>query len=176
MIYSPDELGLAGVHAGLLVLDAKAPIGTPLNEVMPDGDTVFDLEITPNRPDALCHIGIARELAAWLHYDVRFPEIKFRGKIDGAPRPDILKDIRVDAPEDCPLYVGIVVTGVKVGPSPACMHDRLKAVGLRPINNLVDVGNYVMLQLGQPLHVFDAKKIGGRPIVIRRATAGGKLG
>ncbi|HKB57295.1 MAG TPA: phenylalanine--tRNA ligase subunit beta [Lacunisphaera sp.] len=175
MICSPDELGLGDDHAGLLLLDAKAPIGTPLNEVMPDGDTVFDLEITPNRPDALCHIGIARELAAWLHYDVRFPEIKFRGKIDGAPRPDILKDIRVDAPEDCPLYVGIVVTGVKVGPSPAWMQERLKAVGLRPINNLVDVGNYVMLELGQPLHVFDAKKIGGRQIVIRRATDGEKL-
>ncbi len=175
MLCSPDELGLGGDHAGLLLLDPAAPIGKPLNEVMPDGDTVFDLEITPNRPDALCHIGIARELAAWLHYDVRFPEIKFRGKIDGPPRPDILKDIRVDAPEDCPLYVGIVVTGVKVGPSPAWMQERLQAVGLRPINNLVDTGNYVMLELGQPLHVFDAKKIGGRSIVIRRATDGEKL-
>ncbi|MSU46814.1 MAG: phenylalanine--tRNA ligase subunit beta [Lacunisphaera sp.] len=175
MMCSPDELGLGGDHAGLLLLDPAAPIGQSLNEVMPEGDIVFDLEVTPNRPDALSHIGIARELAAWLHYEIQFPEIKFCGKVAGAPRPDILKNIRVDSPEDCPLYVGIAVTGVKVGPSPVWMQERLKAVGLRPINNLVDTGNYVMLELGQPLHVFDAKKIGGRQIVIRRAAVGEKL-
>ena len=175
MMCSPDELGLSGGHAGLLILDPAAPIGKPLNEVMPDGDTVFDIEVTPNRPDALCHIGMARELAAWLKYDVRFPEIKFKGQLKGAPQPEILKGIRVDAPEDCPLYVGITVSGVKVGPSPAWMQERLAAVGLRPINNLVDVGNYVMLELGQPLHVFDAKKIAGRSIIVRRATDGEKL-
>ncbi len=175
MMCAPDELGLGGEHAGLLLLDPAAPIGQPLNEVMPGGDTVFDLEVTPNRPDALCHLGIARELAAWLKADVQFPEIKFTGQIAGAPRPDILAGIRVDSPEDCPLYVGIAMTGVKIGPSPAWMQERLKAVGLRPINNLVDVGNYVMLELGQPLHVFDAKKIGGRQIVVRRATDGEKL-
>jgi len=175
MMCAADELGLGDDHAGLLLLDAAAPIGASINEVMPEGDTVFDIEITPNRPDALNHIGIARELAAWLRYDVRYPEIKFRGKIAGAPRPDILASVRVDSPEDCPLYVAIAVAGVKVGPSPAWMQERLKAVGLRPINNLVDTGNYVMLELGQPLHVFDAKKIGGRQIVVRRAVDGEKL-
>ena len=175
MMCAPDELGLGGDHAGLLLLDPAAPIGTPLNEVMPEGDTVFDLEVTPNRPDALNHIGIARELAAWLKIDLQFPAIRFNGRIAGAPRPDLLAHIRVDAPEDCPLYAGIAVTGVKVGPSPAWMQERLKAVGLRPINNLVDVGNFVMLELGQPLHVFDARKIGGRQIVVRRATDGEKL-
>jgi phenylalanyl-tRNA synthetase beta chain len=174
MMCAPDELGLGDDHAGLMILDAATPIGTPINEVLPPGDTVFDIEITPNRPDALSHIGIAREIAAWFRKDVCFPQVKFRNETQGF-RGDILSEIRVEAPEDCPLYVGIAIAGVKVGPSPAWMQERLKAVGLRPINNLVDVGNYVMLELGQPLHVFDAKKIGGRRIVIRRAVDGEKL-
>ncbi|MDI1250468.1 MAG: phenylalanine--tRNA ligase subunit beta [Lacunisphaera sp.] len=175
MMCSSDELGLGGTHDGLMILDPAAVIGLPINEALPGGDTIFDIEVTPNRPDVLNHVGFAREIAAWLKYDVRFPEIKFRGKEAGAARPDLLVDIRVDAPEDCPLYIGIAVTGVKVGPSPAWMQERLKAVGLRPINNLVDVGNYVMLELGQPLHVFDAKKINGRQIIVRRATENEKL-
>ncbi len=175
MMCAADELGLSGDHAGLFILPATAPIGQPINETLPDGDTVFDIEVTPNRPDALCHIGMARELAAWLRAELQYPAVKFSGKAAGAPRPDILKNIRVDASEDCPLYVGIAVAGVKVGPSPAWMQERLAAVGLRPINNLVDVGNYVMLELGQPLHVFDAKKIAGRQIIVRRATDGEKL-
>jgi phenylalanyl-tRNA synthetase beta chain len=175
MMCAPDELGLGSDHAGLLVLDPAAPIGAPLDQVLPEGDTVFDIEVTPNRPDALNHIGMARELAAWLHYEVELPQIKFQGQGGGAVRPELLANIRVDAPEDCPLYLGIAVSGVKVGPSPAWMQERLKSVGLRPINNLVDVGNYVMLELGQPLHVFDARKIGGREIVVRRAVAGEKL-
>jgi len=175
MMCAADELGLGSDHAGLLLLDPAAPIGAPLGQVLPEGDTVFDIEITPNRPDVLSHMGVARELAAWLRTDVQFPEIKFRGEVSGSARPDLLAGIRVDAAEDCPLYVGIAVTGVKVGPSPAWLQERLKAVGLRPVNNLVDAGNFVMLELGQPLHVFDAKKIGGRQIVVRRAADGEKL-
>ena len=174
MLCSPDELGLGGEHAGLLLLSGQPPIGQPINDTLPGGDTVFDIEITPNRPDALSQMGIARELAAWFRKPVKFPEIKFNNQTHGE-RPDILSGIRVESPEDCPLYVGIAVAGVKVGPSPAWMQERLTAVGLRPINNLVDVGNYVMLELGQPLHVFDAKKIGGRQIVVRRAADGEKL-
>lgn len=175
MMCATDELGLGGDHAGLLILDPASVIGLPINEALPGGDTILDIEVTPNRPDVLNHVGFARELAAWLKYDVRFPEIRFRGEPGGAPRPDLLAGIRVDAAEDCPLYAGIAVTGVKVGPSPAWMQERLKAVGLRPINNLVDVGNYVMLELGQPLHIFDAKKIRGHRIVVRRATDSEKL-
>jgi phenylalanyl-tRNA synthetase beta chain len=175
MLCAADELGLAGDHSGLLILAPTAPIGEPINKVMPDGDTVFDIEVTPNRPDALSHIGMARELSAWLRSELQFPVIKFDGKGQGPARADLLKGVRVDSPEDCPLYVGIAISGVKVGPSPAWMQERLLAVGLRPINNLVDVGNYVMLELGQPLHVFDAKKIAGRQLVIRRATDGEKL-
>ncbi len=175
MMCATDELGLGGGHDGLLLLDPAAVIGQPINEALPGGDTILDLEITPNRPDVLNHLGVAREIAAWLKHDIRFPEIKFRGQVDGAPRPDLLAGIRVDSPEDCPLYTGIAVTGVKVGPSPAWLQERLKAVGLRPINNLVDVGNYVMLELGQPLHVFDARKINGRQIIVRRAADGEQL-
>ncbi len=174
MMCSPDELGLGEDHSGLLILDPSAPVGTPINDVLPPGDTVFDLEITPNRPDALCHMGIARELGAWFRRELKFPEIKFNGTTQGH-RPDVLAGIRVESPEDCPLYVGIAVTGVKVGPSPQWLQDRLTAVGLRPINNLVDIGNYVMLELGQPMHVFDAKKIGGHQIVVRRAADGERL-
>jgi phenylalanyl-tRNA synthetase beta chain len=174
MMCAPDELGLGSEHAGLLILDRSLPIGMSINEALPGGDTVFDLEITPNRPDALSHIGIARELAAWFRKDVSYPAVKFQGETHGS-RPDILSDIRVESPEDCPLFVGIVLAGVKVGPSPAWMQERLKAVGLRPINNLVDVGNYVMLELGQPLHIYDAKKISGRKLIIRRAIGGEKL-
>jgi len=175
MMCAADELGLGGDHAGLLLLAPTAPVGAPLGTVMPEGDTVFDIEVTPNRPDVLSHMGVARELAAVLRADLQFPEIKFRGAAAGPARPDLLASIRVDAAEDCPLYVGIAVAGVKVGPSPAWMQERLKAVGLRPINNLVDVGNYVMLELGQPLHIFDARKIGGHQIVVRRAADGEKL-
>lgn len=175
MLCAAQELGLSADNAGLLLLDPATPIGTSINTALPGGDTVFDIEITPNRPDALCHLGVARELAAWLREDIRFPEIKFRGEASGAPRPDILGEVSVEAPEDCPLYTAFSITGVKVGPSPAWMQERLKAVGLRPINNLVDIGNYVMLELGQPLHVFDAKKIAGRKIVVRRAVDGEKL-
>jgi len=174
MMCAPDELGLGSEHAGLLILSSSLAIGLPINEALPGGDTVFDLEITPNRPDALSHIGIARELAARFKKDVSYPAIKFQGETHGV-RPDILADIKVESPEDCPLYIGIAIAGVKVGPSPAWMQERLKAVGLRPINNLVDTGNYVMLELGQPLHVFDAKKISGHKIVIRTATDGEKL-
>ncbi|AOS46331.1 Phenylalanine--tRNA ligase beta subunit [Lacunisphaera limnophila] len=174
MMCAADELGLGSDHAGLLLLDPATPIGQPINEALPGGDTVLDIEITPNRPDALSHIGIARELAAWFRRDVTYPAIKFRGETHGS-RPDILAAVQVEAPADCPLYIAIALAGVKVGPSPAWMQERLAAVGLRPINNLVDVGNYVMLELGQPLHVFDAKKINGRRLVIRPAIDGEKL-
>ena len=175
MLCAADELGLGSDHAGLLLLDPATPIGLSINDAIPGGDTVLDIEITPNRPDALSHMGIARELAAWLRTEVNFPEIKFRGATPETQRPDLLNEVRVDAPEDCPLYSAFVISGVKVGPSPAWLQERLKSVGLRPINNLVDIGNFVMLELGQPLHVFDARKITGRKIVVRRAADGEKL-
>lgn len=177
MMCAPDEIGLGGEHSGLLILDGKPTLGTPINQVLPPGDTVFDIEITPNRPDCLSHLGIARELSAWFKLPLRYPEEKFTGGFAGdAPqRGDLLKGVRVEAPEDCPLYTAHIIAGVKIGPSPSWMQERLNAVGLRPINNVVDVGNYVMLETGQPLHAFDARKLAGQEIVVRRAQEGEKL-
>lgn len=176
MMCAPDEIGLGGAHEGLLILDGAPALGTPINAVLPPGDTVFDIEITPNRPDCLSHLGIARELSAWFKLPLVYPQERFRGDVtDAAPRPDLLRNVSVLAPEDCPLYTAHVITGVKIGPSPAWLQQRLNAVGLRPINNVVDVGNYVMLETGQPLHAFDAKKLGGAEIVVRPAADGEKI-
>ncbi len=177
MMCAPDEIGLGSDHAGLLILDGKPALGTPINQLLPPGDTVFDIEVTPNRPDCLSHLGIARELSAWFKLPLLYPQESFTGGFGGdvPHRADLLKGVRVDSPEDCPLYTAHIISGVKIGPSPAWMRERLKAVGLRPINNVVDVGNYVMLETGQPLHAFDARKLGGHEIVVRRARDGEKI-
>ncbi|MEI7551186.1 MAG: phenylalanine--tRNA ligase subunit beta [Verrucomicrobiota bacterium] len=175
MMCSAKELGVAEDASGLLLLAGRPALGTPINEVLPPGDVVFDIEITPNRPDCLSHLGLARELAAWFKRPLVYPQEKFRGELDETPAPELLRDVTVLSPEDCPLYTAHVLTGVKVGPSPAWLQQRLTAVGLRPINNIVDVGNYVMLETGQPLHAFDAHKLGGNQLVVRRATDGEKL-
>lgn len=177
MMCSPDEIGMGSDHSGLLILEGKPALGTPMNQALPPGDVVFDIEITPNRPDCQSHLGIARELAAWFKLPLIYPQEKFRGGIaDGTPeRKDLLAGVRVESPEDCPLYSAHIISGVKIGPSPAWMQQRLTAVGLRPINNVVDVGNYVMLETGQPMHAFDAKKLDGNQIVVRRAADGEKI-
>jgi len=172
MMCSGRELGIGDDADGILVLEGRPQLGAPLNAVLAPADTVFDLEITPNRPDCLSHLGLARELAAWYRKDLVYPQERFRGEVEGASRTDLFSGVQVDAPEDCPLYSAHVVTGVRVGPSPPWIQERLRAVGLRPINNVVDVGNYVMLECGQPLHAFDAGKIAGRRIVVRRAREG----
>lgn len=175
MMCSAKELGVAEDAAGLLILDGRPELGTPINAVLPPGDTVFDIEITPNRPDCLSHLGIARELAAWFKLPLIYPQEKFRGEPGGAPQPHLLRKVSVLSPEDCPLYTAHIIQGVKIGPSPAWLQQRLTAVGLRPINNVVDVGNYVMLETGQPMHAFDARKLGGNEIVVRRAADGEKI-
>jgi phenylalanyl-tRNA synthetase beta chain len=175
MMCSGKELGIDGDQSGLLILADHPPLGAPINDVLPPGDTVFDIEITPNRPDCLSHLGLARELAAWFRKDLNYPQEKFRGEADGAGPAGLFSGVSVESPEDCPLYTAHVVTGVKVGPSPAWIQERLRSVGLRPINNIVDVGNYVMLEYGQPLHAFDARKIAGGRITVRRARDGEKI-
>jgi len=176
MMCSAKELTLAEDAQGLLLLTGEPAVGTAINDILPAGDTVFDIEITPNRPDALCHLGVARELAAWFKKDLTYPTVSFTpAAITANPRADLLKSVRVDASTDCPLYTATVVTGVKVGPSPDWLAARLTAVGLRPINNIVDIGNYVMLEYGQPVHAFDAKKLAGAEIVVRHATEGEKI-
>ena len=175
MMCSGKEIGVPDDVDGLLILAGRPALGTPINAVLPAGDVVLDIEITPNRPDCLSHLGIARELAAWFKRPLAYPQEKFRGEVAGAARPDLLSAVRVESPEDCPLYTAHIITGVKIGPSPAWLQERLRALGLRPINNVVDVGNYVMLETGQPLHAFDARKLGGGQIVVRRAVDGEKM-
>ncbi len=175
MLCSAKEIGMGDDQAGLLILAGRPPLGAPINDVLPPGDTVFDVEITPNRPDCLSHLGLARELAAWFGKDLAYPQEKFRGEVSGHARSELFTGVSVDNPEDCPLYSAHVVAGIKVGPSPAWIQERLRSVGLRPINNIVDVGNYVMLEYGQPLHAFDARKIAGGRLVVRRANEGEKI-
>ena len=174
MLCSAKELGIGDDQGGLLILEGRPELGAPINGVLPPGDTVFDVEVTPNRPDCLSHLGLARELAAWFGRDLVYPQERFRGDVGDARSP-LFTSVQVDSPEDCPLYTAHVVTGVRIGPSPAWMQARLRAVGLRPINNVVDVGNYVMLEYGQPLHAFDAKKIAGGRLIVRRAHEGEKI-
>src|SRR3954466_7606419 len=131
MMCSSKELGVAEDSAGLLILEGRPALRTPINAVLPPGDTVFDIEITPNRPDCQSHLGIARELAAWFKLPLLYPQEKFRGDLNGsAPRTDLLNAVRVESPEDCPLYTAHIITGIKIGPSPAWLQERLSAVGL----------------------------------------------
>ncbi len=174
MLCSERELGLGEDHAGIAILEDRPALGTPVNAVFAgQGDTVFDLEITPNRPDALSHIGIARELAAWFKEALRYPEVKATpGSHDSGP---LIERLEVEVAERCPHYRGYSVRGVTVGESPRWLQDALSSVGLRSVNNVVDATNYVLLELGQPLHAFDVKKIGGGKIVVRPARAGEKI-
>ena len=131
MMCSADELGMGGDHSGLLILSGQPALGTPIAQALPPGDTVFDIEITPNRPDCQCHLGIARELAAWFKLPLVYPQEKFRGEVTGAARSDLLAGVEVQAPEDCPLYLAHVITGVKIGPSPEWLRATLEKAGIR---------------------------------------------
>jgi phenylalanyl-tRNA synthetase beta chain len=170
MICSELELGLSEDHSGIMVLPDDAPLGIPLSSYL--GETVLELEIRPNRPDALSVLGIAREVAALSGAQVREPPLDYEAH---GPPVRRLASVQVEAPDLCPRYVAAVVTGVRIGPSPSWMQRRLEAAGLRPINNVVDITNYVMLEMGQPLHAFDLHKLEGSSIVVRRAREGETL-
>lgn len=174
MLCSAKELKLGQDHDGIMIIDPELALGTPLNELYCDGDTVFDLEITPNRVDVLSHIGVARELAAKFGLAVKYPEVKAstQNANNGAP---LLTGVEVSAAEFCPHYTAICIKGVKVGPSPKWLKDALEATGQRSINNVVDVTNYVLHETCQPLHAFDAAKIKGGKLIVRMASAGEKI-
>jgi len=167
MVCSEKELGISDSHEGIMVLPAEASVGVSLADYI--GDTVFDLDITPNRPDCLSVIGIAREVAALTAQSVHLPEIKFD---EAASSIEQQISIEISAPELCPRYCASLITGIEVMASPKWMQQRLLACGMRPINNIVDVTNYVMLEHGQPLHAFDYHRIGGQKIIVRRAAGG----
>ncbi len=164
MICAEDELGLGTNHDGIMVLDDGLSTGTPLHEALDlYQDTILDIAITPNRPDATCHLGVARDLAASLNLELEKP---FKTELpDTDPLPDF--DIEIENPGKCPRYVGKIIKGVTIGESPAWLKNRLKALGVRPVNNVVDVTNYVMLEVGQPLHAFDKNTLNDDKIIVR---------
>lgn len=166
MLCSAKELGLSASAEGLLILPDPLPPGTPLGEVFPP---VLEVEITPNRPDLLSHLGLARELAALLRLPLK--QAATYGDSRTPARTAAGDEIRIEAPESCPFYTGRILRGIRVGPSPAWLQERLSAVGLRPINNIVDITNYVLLETGQPLHAFDLARLDGG-IRVRLASAG----
>ena len=172
MLCSAKELGLPEGEHGLLILDPSLKVGTPIAGALGLDDVIFEVNVTPNRSDALSHLGIAREVATLLGAALKRPDPKL---IESATEASTKVQIRIEDPERCWRYVGRVVEGVTVKPSPKWMQERLKACGVRAINNLVDVTNYVMLEYGQPLHAFDLDRIGGAQIVVRTAKPGEKL-
>ena len=173
MICAEDELGLSDEHAGIMVLRDDAPTGQPLEEYLSAHgiaatDTVYDLAITPNRPDAVCHIGVARDIAACCGSDLRRPNVALPAA--GGPVADAIS-VHITCPAACRRYVALLVRGVRIGPSPLWLRQRLHAIGQRPINNVVDVTNYVMRECGQPLHAFDFDRLLGASVIVRQATA-----
>jgi phenylalanyl-tRNA synthetase beta chain len=172
MICSNRELGLGEEHDGILVLDADAPVGAPLSEVISAGDRELEVGITPNRGDAASVIGLAREVRALFGGELRIPPIE--PPETGAAAADAIR-VEIEAPDDCHRYVARIVRGVRVGPSPDWVVEKLAASGIRAINNVVDVSNLVLLEFGQPLHAFDLAKLRGETVKVRRAATGEKL-
>jgi phenylalanyl-tRNA synthetase beta chain len=170
MICSEMELGISGNHEGILVLPPDAPLGTPLSDYL--GDTVIDLDVTPNRPDCLSIIGIARETAALTGGSLHIPAVSY---LETADPVETNISVEIKAPDLCRRYCASLVRDVTIQPSPKWMQDRLTACGMRPINNIVDISNYVMLEYGQPLHTFDYDKINAKKIIVRRAGEGEKI-
>lgn len=171
MLCAEDELGLSNDHQGIMELDPGLTPGTPAAEVLGGPEVVFDLEVTPNRPDCLSLIGVARELAALTGRPLRLPEIS----LPDIPTVGKRMQVSIADPAHCPRYTAQVLDGAQVAPSPDWMQKRLRLCGLRPINNLVDITNYVMLESGQPLHAFDRELIQGDEIRIHPAAAGEKM-
>ena len=171
MLCSGRELGLSDDHEGILVLPEGLAAGVPLTEALGiTPDVVFDLDITPNRPDALSMLGVARDVAAKLGVPLDVPTPKLAEAVAGGG--DWLASVVVDSPDLCPRFTATLLTGVEVGPSPGWMASRLALAGMRPINNVVDVSNYVMLELGQPNHPYDLDLLAGKGLSVRRAAEG----
>ena len=174
MLCAEDELGIGSSHEGIMELPADAPVGMAAREYLRvEDDYLIEIGLTPNRVDAASHIGVARDLAAYLRSrgertEVKWPDVS----AFAVDNHDLPVAIRVENHEACPRYVGVTVSGCKIGPSPEWMQNCLRAAGINPKNNLVDITNFVLFELGQPLHAFDAAKIEGREVVVRTCAEG----
>lgn len=178
MICAADELGLGADHDGIMVLDPSAPVGMAAASFLGlKDDHVIEIGLTPNRSDAMGHWGVARDLVAALNHRTGAAAKVVLPAVDAYAQDDQARAVavQVDAQQAAPRYAGATLTGITVGPSPSWLQERLLAIGLKPINNVVDVTNYVQHELGQPLHAFDADKLEGNKIIVRMAQQGERL-
>lgn len=169
MLCSETELALGQDASGIMILPSHIPLGVELGEALGLKDTVLDISITPNRPDCLCIIGVAREIAALTHQRVKYPRPSLA---EGGEEIHRRTSVTILDRDLCPRYVARMIEEVKIGPTPRWMSNRLEKVGIRSINNVVDVTNYVMMEYGQPLHAFDFELLEGGRIIVRRAKQG----
>lgn len=169
MLCSQKELGLGEDHSGIWILPEGTPAGVPLDEALGIRDYLIEVAITPNRGDCLSVVGIAREVAAFCGTKLRYPPAAVT---EAGPPIETLTSVTIDYPEGCPRYAARLIRGVKTGPSPEWLKDRVEALGIRSISNIVDVTNYIMMELGQPLHAFDFERLRGHRIVVRKSGAG----
>ncbi|HKW09965.1 MAG TPA: phenylalanine--tRNA ligase subunit beta [Gemmatimonadaceae bacterium] len=181
MLCSPREIGLGDDHEGILELSTDVKPGTPFLKVMPAGDTRIVIDVMPNRPDLLSHLGVAREIAAAVDSPLTLPELEGAGaavpaaqRVRSSGRTGPV-EVRVDEEGLCRRYMAVVIRGVRVGPSPEWLVNRLEAIDSRSINNVVDATNYVLHELGQPTHAFDLAKLGGSTVIVRRSRAGERI-
>jgi len=169
MLCSEIEMGLGQEASGIMILAPELPLGSGVGEVLGLKDTILDISITPNRPDCLCVIGVAREIAALTGQKMKYPSLSLADRGEEIHRKTSVTILDQDL---CPRYVARMMEGVKIGPSPRWMSNRLEKVGIRSINNVVDVTNYIMMEYGQPLHAFDFEFLEEGRIVVRRAKGG----
>ncbi len=172
MLCSEKELGISEDASGLMELSSEISVGTPLAKALGLEDTVFELEITPNRPDCLSMIGVAREIRAETGNELKLPEVNIHENDTDITE---VTSVTIDAPDLCPRYAARVIRGVKIGESPTWLKQRLESVGIGIINNIVDATNFVLMEYGQPLHAFDYHKLGENRIVVRRAAEGEQI-
>ncbi|MBK9099413.1 MAG: phenylalanine--tRNA ligase subunit beta [bacterium] len=164
MICAEDELELSDDHSGILVLDENLSAGTTISEALGLNDVILEVAVTPNRPDALSHIGVARDLAAIFNRDLRIPRLDFQ---ESQQEIKQLASVEIEDKINCPRYSAKVVAGITIKESPEWLKNKLKKIGLRPINNVVDVTNFILHELGQPLHAFDLDQVSGKKIVVK---------
>ncbi|MBE3576548.1 MAG: phenylalanine--tRNA ligase subunit beta [Limnochordales bacterium] len=173
MLCSEAELAVGEDASGIMILPPDAPVGKSVAEVLGLDDTVIDLEIYANRADLWSMLGVAREVAAWLGRPLRRPEPRLAvARARGGREGNLPINVEVQATDLCPRYLATLALGLEIGPSPLWMAQRLRAAGMRPINNVVDITNFVMLETGQPLHAFDLRDVRQQTILVRRAEAG----
>jgi len=172
MICSENELLISNDHSGIMILDNSVKLGIPISDALGLNDVILDIAITPNRPDALSHIGVARDLAALFNLELKIPQIKLNeSKKDSSSFAEII----IEDQKNCPRYSSRIVLNVDIKESPEWLKSRITKIGLRPINNVVDVTNFVMYECGQPLHAFDFNNLDGKKIVIRSTDAKSKF-